>query len=144
VDAVALCDDGENLSYPPVDTYCSAVPPLAWEFTPQGDEDAAYIELYGGGGPVALLDSAGQAPGAALWTGTLPGASGPSWSGTAISPPIHLTAGHLYFVSQDSPICSVATSGTGYPYYMQVASGWSGPYAARPWTFRIQVAGGCL
>jgi hypothetical protein len=138
-DAGMCCGDSQNTDFPPSDTCGGAS--IAWEYIPKCDIPVALIQLHNGGGPVAILDSEGTAPGKLLWSGTLPATSSPAWLSTEVYPPVPLYAGHRYFLFEGEGPCSIAASGDEQPYYAGSPSGtWSGPYMGHAWTARLGAA----
>jgi hypothetical protein len=137
MDGGVCCGDGQNLDFPPSDS-CTGNP-LAWEYIPTCDFPVALIELYNAGGPVAILDSDGVAPGKTLWSGTFPSASTAIyWQSAEVFPPVALQAGHRYFLFEGQGPCSIASGGEEQPYYaVNPSGGWDGPYVGHAWTARL-------
>ena len=141
-ESIDACSEGQNISYP-LDTNCGGGS-AGWEYVPAHDIEVTRLELDVTGGGVALYDSVNDTPGAKLFEGSFD--SGPqTWRGVDVSPPIHLTACHVYFIQQVTPDggapCSIATNGVAQrqfnPPGFGGSPGWTGPYIWLPWAAHV-------
>ena len=139
--AIDACSEGQNISSP-LDTNCNTTS-VAWEYVPAHDIDVTRLELDVIGGGVALYDSDDDSPGPMLFQGSFD--SGPqTWRGVDVTPPIHLTACHVYFIQQvttdDGDPCSIAADGVAQRQFNPPGfdgPGWGGPYIWLPWSAHI-------
>jgi hypothetical protein len=145
-DLTNSCDEGINTDSD-IDDNCGGSS-TAWEYVPRHDIELTRLELNDTGGGVALFDSDCDKPGVKLFEGSVPSGGPRSWRGADVSPSIHLTAGHRYFIEQITPeegdVCSVAKSGTPQRQFNPpgfCGSGWGGPYIWLAWT--AHVIGSC-
>jgi hypothetical protein len=140
---IDACSEGQNISWP-LDTNCGGGS-VAWEYIPAHDLDVTRLELDVTGGGVALFDSAGDKPGAKLFEATLDSAGPQTWRGVDVTPPIHLTACHAYYIEQivegNGSSCSIATGGVPQRQFNPPGFGgtpdWSGPYIWLPWAAHV-------
>lgn len=139
-DGAVCCEDGQNLDSPPDDLSGGAS--VAWQYVPQCNITVIGIELHNIGGEVVIRDSNGSEPGDALWTGTLVPADGNNlaWTSTAVSPPLPLVMGHVYWIQEAPGPLSESSNGVEYTYYADTGSGWDGPYNWHAYTSRIHGA----
>jgi hypothetical protein len=110
---------------------------FATPYTPPADITVDRVEAHMQQGNVALLASAGGAPGAPLFVGSVGSSSMPTWLGTTVSPPVFLQAGTLYYIGFQGD-CSFAGGGPEPVEYM--ASSINGPWHVQGtdnWTARL-------
>jgi len=137
------CTEGQNTLADPDDN-CGGGS-AAWEYVPAHDIDVTRLELNDTGGGVALFDSNCDRPGVKLFEGAVPSGGPRSWRGADVSPPVHLTGGHRYFIQQIVPasgsdVCSIAKSGVAQRQFNPPGfdgPDWGGPYIWLPWTAHV-------
>jgi hypothetical protein len=130
------CEDSQNGGFAP-DTNCSGTS-LAWAYTPQRDLDVRELELHATGGVARIFDSAANGrPGKLLFEGNLPTSPTPQFLGAIVNPPLHLTAGHKYFIGKSEGICSIASGGEEQEYYAGYNGSWDGPWKSHHFTARL-------
>jgi hypothetical protein len=139
-DAPSTCGETLNAQTPAPGACNQGITWIAWAYIPTHSLTAGAIELFTNDGKVALLDSTGSEPGATLATGTLAPQGPPTtWKTATLSQHVALVAGHRYFIAENVERCSVATTGTPYPYFGSdsLAGPWTGPFQSWAFTSRI-------
>lgn len=141
--APACCGDWVNPAAP-TNNCSQGAAWIAIQYVPSCTVEASSLALHTDGGGTAILADAGGLPGAVLWQGNLGAPDAQGWATAAVSPPVDLQAGQVYWIAEDVGPCSQAASGQPQPYYGSFASlagPWDGPFNGDPWTFKVSAAG---
>ncbi len=128
------CTQGILTQYPLAICGGDTVDWFATPYTATADISVERVEAHMSRGDVALLASAGGAPGAVLFQGSIGSSPQPTWLGADVIPPVALTGGTLYFVAfrgdcsfvvaNVNPVEYIASSITG-PWHVDGTDNWT-------------------
>jgi hypothetical protein len=143
-DCGPCCGDQLNPTTPSSSPCTLGATWIAWQYIPSCSFEVTRIELHTTDGSAALLADANDSPGAFLFQGALGIAEANGWRGVDVTPPIQVVGGKTYWIGEDATYCSVAESGTPYPYYGSFQSGqWNGPYMSADHAWTARIVGSC-